>query len=172
MRERASEAPASLDAHVVGDRGWFMYGTGILMATYMDNERLTDGSFDSYLRALDEDLSCLGPDTPRRAVLYEIGGTRAFVDAPRRKRVADVLSHHRSATAEATSGYVMVSASGVARGVLTAIFWLSHPPYPTQIVSTLDEGFGWLAQRASALDAESAMSGYVAARRTALRRYC
>jgi hypothetical protein len=60
-----------------------------------------------------------------------------------RRQIADWVRARSAALHERRAGLAFVSRSALVRGMLTATYWLTPPPYPTHIVSTLDEARKW-----------------------------
>jgi hypothetical protein len=147
------------------DRGWFMARLDRVVAAYMD-ERVVAASFDRYLAALAQDIDS-ADETEQRAVLYETPNPGA-VSADQRKKLAALLAARTDKLARVTAGYTLVTPSAIARGVVTAVFWLAPPPYEYSIVATIPEGLAWLAQRTPGLDARTVERSYAAVRESAL----
>jgi hypothetical protein len=149
------------------DRGWFMARLPGVVATYMD-ARVDDASYARFLSTLADDIDST-PVQQRRGVLYEAPEALG-VGADRRKKLAVLLEARRESLAQITAGYVLVTPSAVARGVLTAVFWLAPPPYQTHVTGTLHDAFAWLAQRVPQLNAAEAELAYLNVRADALAK--
>jgi hypothetical protein len=64
-----------------------------------------------------------------------------------RKMLADWTQLNRQTLARYRAGLALVTPSAVLRGMITAVYWLSPPPFPYQPVSTMEEGWAWARQR-------------------------
>ena len=60
-----------------------------------------------------------------------------------RKLQAEWINEHRSSIQKLCRGTAFVLTSSFQRGVLTAVHWVSSPPYPFTIVATFDEAKAW-----------------------------
>lgn len=137
-----------------------------LSVTYMD-DRVNDESFGRYLTALAGDIDA-APEQ-QRAVLYDTPNS-GTIDAARRRALAQVLEARMEKLGRITAGYVMVAPSPIVRGVLTAVFWISPPPYECRVVATEEEGFGWLGERCSWLEPSASLARYQAQKLELLAR--
>jgi hypothetical protein len=106
------------------DRGWFMARLPGVVVTYMD-ARVDDASYGRFLSALADDIDAT-PKQQRRGVLYETPDP-GVVGADRRKKLGLLLDARSESLAHITAGFVLVTPSAIARGVLTAVFWLAPP---------------------------------------------
>ena len=149
------------------DRGWFMARFPGIVATYMD-ARVDDASYARFLFALAEDIDGSSLQQ-RRGVLYEVPEP-GVVGADRRKALGLLLDARRERLGRITAGYVLVTPSAIARGVLTAVFWLAPPPYETHVNATLRDAFVWLAQRVPQLNAAESEHTYLNVRNSALTK--
>jgi hypothetical protein len=69
-------------------------------------------------------------------------------NAADRKRAARVLAVQQPTVAPHTLAEARVTSSAIVRGVLTAMGWLVHDPWPVNVVATREEALAWLqAQR-------------------------
>ncbi len=123
---------------------------------YMD-DRVTPRSLDEYFRVVE---SLMQTATWGRPVLYEVQSPGAF-DAAARRRLSNLLNQYRSTVAKNTLAYSLVTPSATVRGILTAVFWVSPPPYPHKICGTVKEAFEWFATKVPALDPKTAYLNYV-----------
>jgi hypothetical protein len=60
-----------------------------------------------------------------------------------RKRLAAWIASHAAELRKCRMGLAFVSNSALVRGMLTATYWLSPPPYPYRTFSSLDEAMAW-----------------------------
>jgi hypothetical protein len=141
------------DEHDAAARGWFMATRGLVQYVYVD-ERIDGASFDLYVRTLAEDID-RRPAFEKRGVLYVVPSP-GTLDANRRKQVGDVLNSRKSKLAAITAGYALATPSPIARGLLTAVFWLAPPPYPSKVTGEPREALRWLAEKLPSIDAEAA----------------
>lgn len=73
-------------------------------------------------------------------------------NAAARKRAGKVLAELQPTIADATVAEARVSTSTIVRGVMTAVGWLAHEPWPVKIVGSRSEGMTWLRERLAAVD--------------------
>ena len=122
---------------------------GNVMVVYQ-GEHLSEATFERHMielaRAIDERKA-----GARVGVLYHLPtGRRAT--AKQRNRSAELLEARRPILARTTAAFALVTPSPVVRGLLRAIFWMASPPYPYEIVSTLHEGFAYMAAKVEGVD--------------------
>jgi len=60
-----------------------------------------------------------------------------------RKQVADWIQANARRLEQARLGLALVSSSAVVRGIVTATYWLSPPPYRYQAFKTMDDAKEW-----------------------------
>jgi hypothetical protein len=149
------------------ERGWFSVTIDRVQAVYMDAS-VDDASFARYVKALAREIAN-APDGERRGIFYETPDP-GTVTAARRRQVAGVLIRERDKLARVTAGYVLVTPSMFARGVVTAVFWIAPPPYEHHVVATSAEGFAWLSTRLPELNASACDEVYRAVRAECLQR--
>ena len=65
--------------------------------------------------------------------------TREIPNATVRRALADWNKQVEPLMKQVTLGSAIVITSPLVRGGLTALFWLAPPPYPQQVVATIDE---------------------------------
>ncbi len=65
-----------------------------------------------------------------------------------RKKAADFMVTERARSARLCRGSVQVASSTLLRGAITAIQWITPPPYPHAVVGTWDEAVAWVMERA------------------------
>ncbi|MCH2110098.1 MAG: hypothetical protein MK135_12285 [Polyangiaceae bacterium] len=133
-----------------------------VMVTLIDR-RMTKAGFEEYLRWIDNDLRTW-PEDRQRVVFYSLMSVSDFGPG-QRKQLAKLLNRYRHKLKTITSGYALVTPSAIGRGLLTAVFWLAPPGYPTHICASPEEGFLWLAQYSKNPDVEAWIAGYERCRR-------
>ena len=68
----------------------------------------------------------------------------AGITPTQRKMLTDDMAAPEHAAVQARCvGVAMVFDSAFLRGILTAIFWVRKPPYPTQVFRTVAEAKTW-----------------------------
>lgn len=139
------EPPADVALH--RGPGWFLTWIDGVEVAYMD-QRMNAAGVEGYLTLIEERIKA--PRQPR-PVLYEVKDPHALTSDFRR-RTSELLNRNRQSIAQVTQGFALVTTSPATRGILTAILWLSPPPYPHKLCSTTRTGFQWLATCASAMD--------------------
>ena len=71
-------------------------------------------------------------------------------NARQRKIVAETEKRHAALHAQHHAGAALVVPNRLVRGVVTAIFWLVPPVYPTTMVDSRAEGIRWAAGQLAA----------------------
>lgn len=104
-------------------------------------EVFNDSELDGALKAV-HDWMLKEVDAPFGLVV-DVQRPLAF-SAVQRKMIADVEKSYRHVDRRYNGGQAVVVPTAVARGVLTAVYWLSPPVYPVQAVATLEEGLEWV----------------------------
>jgi hypothetical protein len=145
--------------------GWPIVEPHLLM-TFIGNvmivyqgEHLSEETFERHTKELERAIDLRKPGA-RVGVLYHLPTGRG-ANAKQRKRSADLLESRRAILAKSTAGFALVTPSPIVRGLLRAIFWMASPPYPYEIVSTLHEGFAYLASKVEGLDPIASERAYV-----------
>jgi hypothetical protein len=148
----------NLSAHsLVVDRGWWQADLGGVLVTYMD-QRMADDAYGRYLSNLASEIDGAA-ESNRRCVLNEVPDAGSTT-AARRKAAADILHARREKLSRITIAYALVTPSALARGALTAVFWLAPPPYPWRVPRDVGEAFRWFATFDGRLDAPTMLSRY------------
>lgn len=65
-----------------------------------------------------------------------------------RKKAARFVEEEGERSRRLCLGSAQIADNALIRGAMTAIYWLSPPPYPSAVVSSLDEGIAFLQGRA------------------------
>ena len=125
---------------------------GDTQVVYMDG-RVTDASFDNYMRALIRDIDERA-EPAKIGVVYHVPQPSALSSA-RRRKLGEALKAREAKLARTTLAYAMATPSAVVRSGLRMLFWLAPPPYPNAVVATPLAAFEFLAQHRSGLDAEA-----------------
>lgn len=117
----------------------------------MDN-RMTPEAMDDYLRTIEHLMQTAKWARP---VLYDIPHP-SVLDAKARQRLTDLLTLYRETIGKHTLGYALVTPSATVRGILTAIFWISPPPYRHKVFGNTRAAFEWLGPLAPKVDTQKA----------------
>ncbi len=160
----AAETLERLDGLHLGT-GWFLTWIDGVETVYMD-ERMTEASFDQYLVVIEELMRTASMPRP---VLYEVTAP-SVMNASARRRLSNLLNKYRTNIGKNTIAYALVTPSTAVRGVLTALFWVSPPPYPYKVCATTREAFEWLAGRTPELDSMGTDSRYATRRAQLMSR--
>lgn len=80
--------------------------------------------------------------------ISDITGTVAIPNPQLRKKAADFIAAEHDRSARLCMGTAQV-AHAIARGALTAIQWITPPPYPHTAVGTWPEALSWVKARAA-----------------------
>ena len=67
-----------------------------------------------------------------------------------RKKAADFMSVERGRSERLCKGAVQVAQSALVRGAITAIQWVTPPPYPHAVVASWPEAIAWIGTQAAA----------------------
>ena len=67
-----------------------------------------------------------------------------------RRKAADFISAEGTRSARLCKGAVQVTQSALVRGAITAIQWVTPPPYPHTVVGTWPEALAWISRQAAA----------------------
>lgn len=138
---------------VAKNLGWFMYQCVGAELIYLNEDTMTEASFDAYLALVDSRLRKLALGTyPRRGVLVEVVSGRPFMNASRRQKLANALSGNLERFAQVIVGVALVTESAFARGVMTALSWLAPHQAPMRSFRTTQSGLEWLSTMGSNLD--------------------
>lgn len=121
--------------------GWFLTWIDGVEVVFMD-ERLTPGSLSAYLDLIEE---LMRTATTARSCLYQVLAPSAF-DARARSRLAGLFNKYKAGISKNTLGFALVTPSAPVRGILTALHWISPPPYPDKVFSDLPSAGRWLVQ--------------------------
>jgi hypothetical protein len=104
---------------------------------------MTDGDYRAYLEWTRRYIVCVGE--PYSMVLD--ARRAAPISATQRKILADHMGQTRVFSSEFCAGVAMVYESMVMRSMMTAIFWMTSPPYPTRVCATIEEAKQWCRER-------------------------
>lgn len=100
---------------------------------------MSDADYRAYLDWSRRYIVCVG----RPYAMVIDARNVAPTPATQRKILADHMASTREFSSRYCAGVAMIYDSIVMRGVMTAIFWLVSPAYPTAVCATLDEGKDW-----------------------------
>lgn len=123
--------------------GWLMAEIGEVHIGYNDS-RVGHAAQMAYLDCQERAIVAAAERGFRRCVINYVPSVK--MDSIARKRFGDMLNRHKEKLASTTMSYVMVTPSGVARGVMTAVLWLAPPPYPYAVVGTVEEATSTIQQ--------------------------
>jgi hypothetical protein len=101
-------------------------------------ERVPDASS---AQALDW-IEALWRSTPlgsRSFMVTDLTRMRDGAPASQRKYAADFMERNRELQVRASAGGAIVAPSALARGIITAVFWLKPSPVKSHVVSTREE---------------------------------
>lgn len=105
---------------------------------------VSDEDVESFFESLDRRVeSFVGS---RWGLIHEIPGVAGLTATQRRFAAADV-ERRRSRDEGRLCGVAIVTKSVMARGVATAVFWLSPPYYPIETFAHVTEALRWLRER-------------------------
>ena len=137
-------APVLHRPEPVVHRGWFLAYLDHVEVVYMDG-RVDDESYARYVGFVEEDIRERQRRNERTPVLYHIPQPSALT-AKRRALLGAVLKQEQTSFATHTCAYAMVTTSSMVRYGLRVLFWLAPPPYPNAVLSSVHEGFEFLAR--------------------------
>ena len=99
----------------------------------------SDDELTTYLATLDRIIARPGP----KVVLFDL--LHATVSpAIQRKRQAEWICANEDVLRRDFAAGAIVLDNALMRGAVTAIFWVSPLPLPTEITSTVEEALAWL----------------------------
>jgi hypothetical protein len=79
----------------------------------------------------------------RYGVLQDLRNTKG-ITSRQRKMITDNMDGMKDYAIHYCVGSAMVFDSPLLRGMLKAIFWITKPPYPTQVFKTLEDAENWV----------------------------
>jgi hypothetical protein len=141
----------------VADTGWYRDRIGSVDFAYVHG-RMTEASFEHFLAEACRSIDECGDDE-RIAMFLEVLEP-ALMDSRWRKRMAEALKQRAAKLARTRPAYVMVTPSLVVRTALKVVQWAAPPPHPHSVVSSLEEGFEFIARHVPGLDAAALQSEY------------
>jgi hypothetical protein len=108
--------------------------------TSISDEELikTLGEFVDYITVQKKD--------ERYGVILDLRDTKG-ITTQQRKMITDNMDGMKDYAILYCVGSAMVFDSPVLRGMLKAIFWITKPPYPTQVFKTLEDAEGWIQSK-------------------------
>jgi len=136
---RASVARTATSVISVDERRW------PLVVIVWPAEPLADESVEEFLRISQCELERREP----QFTLHEIRGASGL-DARQRRRIAQFVEEHRDEIARYVAASAIVNTSPVLRAMITAIHWLSPPPYREAVFATRTDAEAWLTSIARA----------------------
>jgi hypothetical protein len=72
----------------------------------------------------------------------------AMSSSTMRKKAALFMEDERERSERLCRGSVQIADSAITRGAMTAIWWLSPPPYPHATAASLEEAVQWIGKKA------------------------
>lgn len=132
------------DAHLVHAR----IGPVVVTRVLADHD---EASFETYLKALERELGERAKND-RVAVLYYVPGGGTW-SATQRTRVNTVLDRFTAKRQITTAIWLLCTPSAATRGVVTAISWISKPPYPYGTAATLSDALTQIGTHFPGFDA-------------------
>lgn len=73
-------------------------------------------------------------------MVTDLSRMRDGAPASQRKHAADFMDQNRELQVRASAGGAIVAPSAIARGIITAVFWLKPSPVKSHVVATREEG--------------------------------
>jgi hypothetical protein len=98
----------------------------------------TTGEWESYLNYI---ASYMDRGQPY-AMVTDFGRSRTLSPAER-KLASDLMVKQRDRLGRMVKGVAVVSDSALLRGMLTAVYWVALPAYPTEVFATVEAGKAW-----------------------------
>jgi hypothetical protein len=80
--------------------------------------------------------------------ISDISQAESMSKAGMRRKATDFMAAERERSARLCKGAVQVAPSTLLRGAITAIQWITPPPYPHAVVATWAEALVWVKARA------------------------
>lgn len=87
----------------------------------------------------------------RRKIVVLCDGSDSTLTPRQRKLFTDEMKRERDNYTRWVDGWALVVQSAVARHTLTALTWVSPPPFEMRVFDTLEEANAWASQRLSEL---------------------
>ncbi len=83
--------------------------------------------------------------------IAEVSATESMSSAATRRKATEFMDKERERSARLCKGAAQVARGRLTRGAITAIHWVSPPPYPHKVFASYEEAFAWV--KACALEA-------------------
>ena len=108
----------------------------------------TNVSNEDIIKILEEFVEFISVEKKgeRYGVVQDLRNTKG-ITSQQRKLITDNINGMKDYAAQYCVGSAMVFDSPVLRGMLTAIFWITKPPYPTQVFKTIEDAEDWIQSR-------------------------
>jgi hypothetical protein len=97
---------------------------------------------DSEIGEVLSDLRRLLDGSLPYALVFDLSGSGA-INASQRKALGDHMDENREAITKRVKGLGIVANSVVARGIVTAVFWVSPPPVAHKVFASCAEAVAW-----------------------------
>ena len=139
------------------DTGWYRDRIGIVDVVFVHG-KMTEPSFDHFLAEACRSIDECGND--ERVAMFLEARDPALMDGRWRKRLTEALKERRAKLARTRPAYAMVTPSLLVRSALTVIHWAAPPPYPHTVVSSVEEGFTFIARQVPGLRVDELRGEY------------
>ena len=80
----------------------------------------------------------------------DLSAANAMSTSAMRRRASNFMTAESERSARLCRGAVQIVPSPLMRGTMTALHWVSPPPYPSALASTVEEGMKWAENRCDA----------------------
>ena len=141
----------------VADTGWYRDRIGNVDVAYVHG-KMTESSFAHFLAEACRSIDECGDD--ERVALFLEVLEPAIMDSRWRKRMASAFKERAEKLRRTRPAYSMVTPSLVVRSALKVVQWAAPPPYPYTVVSSIEEGFEFIARYVPGLDARALQAEY------------
>jgi hypothetical protein len=150
MNQRPSKAPSLAPERVaspglaVSPSGRVRFETGLFPMIVVS----VSGTWDSPdVEFIFQHFERLFARRQRYALLFDTTHANNGPDPFQRKLIADWDNKNREQTERLNVGTALVFSSGIIRGTLTALAWLTERKSPNIYAATLEDGARWCAQK-------------------------
>lgn len=136
-------------AAIVLDLSLFPVAYSYLPAQFSDYD--VDRYFDAFRELHDREEAFLH--------VNDIRHSGSMSNSSMRKKAAEFMDAEAERSGRLCRGAAQIADGALVRGAVTAIYWLSPPPFPYAVVRTLEEAIAWVDARGKeeglAVDAEA-----------------
>jgi hypothetical protein len=141
----------------VVDRGILMEYVGRVLIVRIE-QGVSDRAVDRFMTEWTRGIDIRGPNA-RAAALYDIPNW-SDANAVRRMRFAHLLKSRQEMLRQTTKAWALCTTSRLVSGMVQAIYWMTPPPYPHTVVSTVREGFDFIQRHIPEVDAARYTASY------------